>query len=97
MISKNEEVFKVNIFLMIMGYSRMKYLKLTMDRNQKTLFNCMISAFNYFGGIPKEILVDNIKAVIDRNKSTFSQVEFNKTFRNFANDDGFKPIACRKI
>lgn len=95
MISKNGEVFKVNIFLMVMGYSRMKYLKLTMDRNQKTLFNCMISAFNYFGGIPKEILFDNMKTVIDRSKSTFSKVEFNKIFRNFANDAGFKPIACR--
>ena len=95
MRSKNVEIFKVNIFLMVMGYSRMKYLKLTMDRNQKTLFNCMISAFKYFGGIPKEILFDNMKTVIDRSKSTFSKVEFNKVFKHFSNDAGFKPIACR--
>lgn len=95
MISKNGEVFKVNIFLMVLGYSKIKYLKLTMDRNQKTLFNCMISAFDYFGGIPKEVLFDNMKTVVDRSKSTFSKVEFNKTFKNFANDVGFKPITCR--
>lgn len=95
MISKQGEVFKVNIFLMVLGYSRIKYLELTTDREQKTLFKCMISAFRYFGGIPEEILFDNMKTVVDRTKSTFSNIEFNKTFRYFADDAGFKPIACR--
>lgn len=95
MISKYGEVFKVNIFLMVLGYSRMKYLCLTTNRNQDTLFLCMIEAFKYFEGIPHEILFDNMKTVIDRSKSTFSNVEFNKTFKHFAEDSGFKPIACR--
>lgn len=95
MISKHGEIFKVNIFLMVLGYSRIKYVKLTTDREQKTLFKCMISAFSYFGGIPQEILFDNMKTVVDRNESTFSSIEFNKTFKYFAKDAGFKPIACR--
>lgn len=95
MINKNGEPFKVNIFLMVLGYSRMKYLQLTTDRNQKTLFRCMISAFNYFGGIPQEILFDNMKTVIDRSKSNFSSVEFNNIFKHFSEDAGFKAIACR--
>lgn len=95
MISKHGEIFKVNIFLMVLGYSRIKYVKLTTDKEQKTLFKCMISAFSYFEGIPQEILFDNMKTVVDRNKSTFSSIEFNKTFKYFADDAGFKPIACR--
>ena len=95
MISKYGEELKVNIFLMVLGYSRVKYVKLTTDRLQKTLFNCMISAFSYLGGIPNEILFDNMKTVIDRSKSTFSSIEFNKTFKYFAEDAGFVPIACR--
>ncbi len=95
MISKHGEIFKVNIFLMVLGYSRVKYLQLTTDRNQKTLFECMISAFRYFGGIPHEVLFDNMKTVIDRSKTNFSSVEFNTTFKHFADDAGFKPIACR--
>ena len=46
MVSKSGEIFEVNIFLMILGYSRMKFLKLTSDRTQKTLFECMNEAFN---------------------------------------------------
>lgn len=95
MVSKHGEIFKVNIFLMVLGYSRIKYVKLTTDKEQKTLFKCMISAFSYFEGIPQEILFDNMKTVVDRNKSTFSSIEFNKTFKYFADDAGFKPIACR--
>ena len=95
LISKYGEVFKINIFLMVLGYSRMKFLKATSNRDQKTLFYCMIDAFQYFGGIPREILFDNMKTVIDRNKTNFSNVEFNTRFKHFAEDSGFKPIACR--
>lgn len=95
MVSKYGEAFKVNIFLMVLGYSRLKYVHLTTNRNQETLFLCMIEAFKYFQGTPHEILFDNMKTVIDRSKSTFSNVQFNKTFKSFAEDSGFKPIACR--
>ncbi|MFT8352391.1 hypothetical protein [Clostridium saccharoperbutylacetonicum] len=36
-----------------------------------------------------------MKTVVDRNKSTFSSIEFNKTFKFFADNSGFKHIACR--
>lgn len=95
MISKHGEIFNINIFLMVLGYSRVKYAELTTDRKQQTLFECMISAFRYFGGIPKEILFDNMKTVIDRSKTNFSRSEFNIPFKHFSDDAGFKPIACR--
>lgn len=95
MISKHGEIFKVNIFLMVLGYSRVKYLQLTTDREQKTLFTCMTSAFRFFGGIPHEVLFDNMKTVIDRSETSFSSVKLNNTFKHFADDAGFKPITCR--
>ena len=95
MISRHGEIFKVNIFLMVLGFSRIKYTCLTTDRKQNTLFLCLINAFKYFGGIPHEILFDNMKTVVDRNISTFSRVQFNETFKHFADDAGFIPIACR--
>ena len=95
LISKHGEVFKINIFLMVLGYSRVKFLKVTDSRDQRTLFSCIIDAFQYFGGVPREILFDNMKTVIDRSKTSFTQVEFNSTFKHFADQSGFKPIACR--
>ncbi len=95
LVNRHGEVFKINIFLMVLGYSRYKFIKLTSDRNQKTLFQCMIEAFGYFGGIPQELLFDNMKTVVDHAKTTFTRTVFNDTLNYFAKDAGFEPIACR--
>ena len=71
------EEFKINIFLMVSGYSRLKYLMITSDRSQPTLFDCMTKAFQFFGGIPREILFDNMKTVVDHSKSSFTKTVFN--------------------
>ncbi|MBF0825857.1 IS21 family transposase [Enterococcus faecalis] len=96
MVSKHGEVFYFNIFLYVLGYSRMKYLEVTFDRTQPTVFHCLINAFDYCGsGIPQEIWFDNMKTVVDRSKSQFTQTVFNEKFRQFAKDARFIPIACR--
>lgn len=96
MVSKSGEVFYFNIFLYILGYSRMKYLEVTFDRTQATVFQCLVNAFDYCGnGVPQEIWFDNMKTVVDRSKSQFTQTVFNEKFRQFAKDARFTPIACR--
>lgn len=95
LVNRFGEVFRINIFLMVLGYSRYKFLMITSDRTQETLFNCMVSAFKHFGGVPHEILFDNMKTVVDHAKSSFARTVFNERFEYFANDIGFKPIACR--
>lgn len=95
LVNRKGESFKVNIYLMVLGYSRLKYVCLTSDRTQNTLFDSMTKAFGYFGGIPHEILFDNMKTVVNHHESTFGHTVLNETFRYYANDAGFKPIACR--
>ncbi len=95
MISKNGEFFEVNIFLMVLGYSRMKFVKLTSDKTQHTLFLCMNEAFKYFGGVPKEILFDNMATVVDRTNSRIGNVKLNTKFLQYSKDIGFTPITCR--
>jgi len=95
MVNCHGEIFNVNIFLMVLGYSRKKFLKLTVDRTQKTLFGCLVGAFSAYGGVPHELLFDNMSTVVDRNNSTFKSVAINKTFKYFADDAGFSTITCR--
>lgn len=95
MISKNSEIFEVNIFLMVLGYSRLKYLKLTTDRTQETLFECLFEGFRYYGGISKEILFDNMSTVVDRSNTTFKNIAINKTFKHFSMDARFEVVTCR--
>ena len=52
LVNKFGEVIFCNIFLYVLGYSRIKYLELTFDRSQTTLFRCLTNAFQYTGGVP---------------------------------------------
>ena len=95
LVDMHNAPYTVNIFLITLGYSRMKFVKLTFDRTQTTLFNCLTSAFEFFGGITDEILFDNMKTVVDHAKSDFSNVVINEKFAQFAKDAGFIVRACR--
>jgi hypothetical protein len=95
MISRQGEMFDINIFLIVLGYSRLKFIKLTTDRVQKTLFECITEAFKYFNGVPKELLFDNMSTVVDRSGTTFKNIAINKDFKYFSIDAGFEVITCR--
>jgi transposase len=84
-----------NIFLYVLPYSKLKYLTLIFERSQDTLFQCLDDAFYHTGGVPTEIWFDNMKQVIDHTKSDFGKPVFNERFRQFSQDAGYQPIACR--
>lgn len=92
--NKSGDTISVNFFIMVLGYSRYKYIELTSDRSQQTLFRCLMNAFVYFGGVPQELLFDNMKTVVDQAKTTLTKTVFNDVFQYFSKDTGFKPIAC---
>lgn len=95
LINKKGKVFEIYIFLYILGYSRVKYLEVSTDKSQKTVFNGLMNSFKETGGIPDEILFDNMATVVDRHNSYLGEVTYNKKFMQFSKDFGFKPIACR--
>lgn len=95
LVNRNGQAFKINIFLMVLGFSRKKFIMITSDRSQEVLFRCIIEAFRFYGGLPHEILFDNMKTVVDHAKSSFAQTVYNVKFEAFAKDMGFTPIACR--
>ena len=55
----------------------------------------MNEAFKYFGGIPKEIVFDNMATVVDRANSRIGNVKLNTKFLQYSKDIGFNPITCR--
>ena len=94
-IDENGEIKKLYCFLMILGYSRMRYIEFVTDMTTETLIKCHLHAFEYFGGYPQEILYDNMKQVVIKRLLKQSESELNKTFEDFTGFFGFKPILCR--
>lgn len=95
LVDRNGEHHVINIFLMVLGFSRAKYLELTLDKNQDTLFSCMANAIEFFGGSPKEVLFDNMKTVADHSRGDFGQGKINEEFIAFSKDALFTPRLCR--
>lgn len=87
--------YVVSIFLIVLGNSRFKYIELTSDQTQETLFRCMKNAFAYFGGTTEEILFDNMKTIVDQVKSTYSECVINSKALQFSKDAGFRIVTCR--
>ncbi|MCS5115052.1 IS21 family transposase [Staphylococcus aureus] len=95
MHDKFGRTYQFNIFLYVLHYSKLKYITLTWDRKQDTLFECLKDAFEYTEGVPKEIWFDNMRTVVDRPRTQYKKVVFNNLFYQFSKDANFEPIACR--
>lgn len=80
---------KYFLFVMVLGYSRMLYVEL-LERCDLMLFlDAHIRAFDFFGGVPFEILYDRMKNVYIRRVA--GKHEFNRTLVSFATHYGFTP------
>ena len=92
-IDQEGTVHKVAVFVMILGYSRVKYIEFVSRCDLHSLERCMLNGFEYFGGLPKEVLTDNMKTVVIGREA--GKVLWNTQFEDFAADIGFIPKVCR--
>lgn len=86
---------KLYCFLMILGYSRTRYIEFVTDMSTNTLIRCHANAFRYFGGYPEEMLYDNMKQVVIKRLLKQEDSTLNRQFEDFAGFYGFKPVLCR--
>lgn len=80
-------VDKYYLFSMILGYSRRVYAELIKKCDLPTFLDCHIRAFEYFGGVPQEILYDRMKNVYIGKIA--GKQKFNTTMIGFALHYGF--------
>lgn len=84
--------FTVYLFVLVLGFSRAMFAWFVDRCTLQAFMDAHIHAFHYLGGIPMEMLYDNMKHVVINRK--FGQTVFNVEFSHFAQHYGFKPIAC---
>ena len=53
---------KVWAFVMVLSYSRHRFVRFVEHQDTNTWLDCHIRAFEFLGGCPKSILLDNLKA-----------------------------------
>lgn len=90
----NGETIEVNIFVLLLSYSRFRMYKVSLSKTQDILFSYLDEAFETFGGVPEEILTDNMKTVMDEARTEYSGGKINVRFQQFAEDYGFHVQPC---
>lgn len=89
--------------LVVLAYSRLLWLRFYERQDMRTLFAGLEEAFQYFGGVARELLFDQMKAVITADLRTADgsiscqggQLVVNEEFLRFASHWGFRARACR--
>lgn len=87
---------KRHALMVVLGYSRLLWLTFYPRQTLGILMAGLETAFRYFGGVPRELLFDQLKAVIidDRRPEDGKLIE-NPEFLRFAAHWGFRIRACR--
>lgn len=91
-ICEDGKEIKLYCFVMVLGFSRHMYVEFVNRCTMPLFLDCHINAFGYFGGVPGEILYDNMKNVVIRR--LVGKVKFNDTMMDFACHYQFNPLAC---
>lgn len=86
-----EQVIKVAHFRL--SYSRQMFVMAYPRETQEMVLDAHNQAFAFFGGVPKRMVYDNLKTVVD---AIFVGKErrFNRRFLTLANHYLFEPVAC---
>lgn len=81
-------------FVMTLGWSRAMYVEFTVSANEAWWLRCHIHAFRYLGGVPQQVLHDNLKTAV-LNRGAEGTVHWHPRYLDFADYYGFAPHACR--
>ena len=74
------------------GFSRTGFLTFTTSQDLEHLMEAHIQAFEFFGGVPEEILYDNPKTIVVWRKG--KKVKYHPCFLEFCAHYGFIPKTC---
>lgn len=88
---------KLSFFLIVLCHSRMMYLEFTVRETMEHFLTCHQNAFQFFGGVPAGIMIDNLRSGVLLHLVGRAPI-FNARYLDFANHYGFtiKPCAPRK-
>jgi transposase len=82
--------------VVVLGYSRLLWVRFFARQSMQVLFAGLESAFGTFGGVPQELLFDQMRAVvIGDDRLSKGALVLNAEFLRFAAHWGFRPRACR--
>lgn len=82
----------LSAFAMVLSWSRALFVDFALDQRMETFWAMHRRALEFFGGIPRRILYDNLKSVVLHHLG--ATVQFNPRFMALAGHYLFEPVAA---
>lgn len=86
--------YVVYIPTLTFGWSRYNYRKLVLDTKVETLISFLAEAFEEIGGVCKEIVIDNLKAFVEKSRYKGNPAILTAKFDEFCKDYGIEVKPC---
>lgn len=85
---------RLSLLAVVLGHSRVIWARFVVSERRPVLMELLEEAFRELGGVPRELVFDNLKQVVDRPKSTDAPAALQPGFVAFAEHWGFEIVAC---
>lgn len=86
------ELVKTWFFVMTLAFSRHQYVEFVLDQKVETWLGCHRRAFEFFGGAPSKLIIDNPKCAI--TKACYYDPEVQRSYADCAEGYGFLISPC---
>jgi len=80
-------------FVMTLSWSRHQYVQFVFDQTKETWLHLHRNALAFFGGVPRRIVIDNLKAGVA--KACWHEPQAQQSYRECAEHYGFLIAPCR--
>ncbi|MEM7802462.1 MAG: IS21 family transposase [Chloroflexota bacterium] len=84
---------RVQVFVMVLSWSRHMYAEFVFDQKLSTWLGCHQRAFDWFGGVPERVKIDNLKSGISQACQHDPVVQ--QQYGQFATHTGFRITPCK--
>jgi transposase len=89
------EIKQVEVFVAVLGYSGKTYVRACESQRKEDFLSCIARALNYFGGVPKVLIPDNLKSGVD--KANRYEAEINRDLLDLGNHYDMAILPTRSV
>lgn len=84
---------RLSLLAVVFGYSRVIWSRFVLTERRPVLMELLEQCFREIGGVPKELLFDNLKQVVAQPRSKDGPAQIQTSFGEFADHWGFETVA----
>ena len=81
--------------LLFLGYSGKTYVRACESQRKEDFLSCIVRALNYFGGVPRVLVPDNLKSGVD--KANPYEAEINRDLLDLGNHYDMAILPARSL